>query len=307
MKRVILTGGTGYVGCHLTDALARRSVDMVVLARKSAPQEAKEFVRSRGAVVREVDYASGGNLSAEFRGCDVWFHLIGSIQRSRHDSFDHRHRELTASLVAQARRCGVGKVVFLTALGTSVHASNAYHRTKGEAECEVVQSGLPYALIRPSLICGRVVGPRNSKLVMRYVRMIRERGRVVVLGNGRNLIQPIDIRDLAECMIRAAEQKVNDVAIYELGGSEHVEFQEFVHRLAKALGKTVAIRHFPLWLAGTVARLLEVFQETPVLTREQVALVRENNICALDSVERQFGFRPRSLDSSLATYGEDGR
>ena len=305
VKRAIVTGGTGFVGCHVIDALATRSVEAVALARKEAPAAAKEYIRSRGTVVHEVEFGGGEDFCALFTGADVWFHLIGSIQRARSDSFDRRHRELTARLVAQAKRAKVGRVIFLTALGTSAGATNAYHRSKWEAEREVVGWGVPGARVRPSLICGRAVGPRGSKLILKYVRMIRDGGKAVVIGNGRALIQPLDVRDLVECMIRAAERENKNMAIVELGGPEQVEFQDFVRRLAKAMGRAVKIAHFPVWLAAIVARVLELIQDRPAVTREQVVLSQMDNICPLDSVERQFGFRPRSLDESLAAYAEN--
>jgi NADH dehydrogenase len=304
MNRVIVTGGTGYVGCHLIDALSRRSTEVAALARRAAPDEAKQFVRSLGAIVHEVDFESGEDLSPKFAGAKVWIHLIGSIQRSRSDSFEHRHRELTARLVAQAKRAGIGRVVFLTALGTSANAGNDYHRTKWEAEQEVIRAGMAGAFVRPGLICGRVVGPRVSKLVQKYIHMIREKGKATVLGEGRNLAQPMDVRDVARCLIEAAERENKEMAAHDIGGSERVEFQEFVRRLARAMGREVEIAHFPVWLAAIVARVLELVQDKPFLTREQVILSQVDTVCPLDSVERQFGFRPRPLAESLATYGE---
>ncbi len=284
------------------DALAHRSVEMVVVARPTTLADAREFIHSRGAATHIVDYARGGEVREAFRGCDIWFHLIGSIQRLRKDPFEWRHREVTARLVAAARKERVERVVFLTALGTSSRANNIYHRTKWEAEREVLQSGLAGALVRPSLIVGRSVGPRDSKLVMRYIRMMRERGRAVVLGHGSNRIQPIDVRDLVECMIKAAERENRNVAVYELGGPEPLAFREFVRRLGQAIGQHVPIRSLPLWLAALAARWYEWTREAPPVTREQVALCRVDNVCAPDSVERQFGFAARPLDESLATY-----
>jgi NADH dehydrogenase len=307
LGRVIVTGGTGYVGCHLVDALVRRSVPTTVIARTTTPTDAKEFVRSAGATVREVDYAAQPDLSADFAACSTWFHLIGSVARLRHDSFEHRHRVLTERLVDQATRAGVGRMVMLTALGTSAEANNAYHRTKAEAERVVVESGIAAAIVRPGLICGRAVGPRNSKLVQRYIDMIRGRGRVLILGDGRNRVQPIDVRDAAECMIRAAEKAATGVAAFDVSGPEPMAFREFVGRLAEALGQRARTRHVPLWLAGLGARALEVVQEAPALTREQVALARIDNTCPTDSVERAFGFRPRGVDESLRTYSDVGR
>lgn len=307
MMKAIITGGTGYVGCHLVDALAWRGVETVVLARTTAPEEAKAFVRSRSAVIREIDFQASQNVSDAFVGGWVWFHLIGSVARLRHDSFDYRHRRVTEILMGAARRAGVNRVVFLTALGTSAQARNEYHRTKWEAEREMIRSGIAGAIVRPSLICGRTVGPRNSKLVELYIRMIRESRRAVVLGNGRNRIQPIDVRDLAECMIRAGESGGEGVSVHDIGGPDAVEFRQFVRLLARALGVQVRIRTVPLWAAGIVARLLEFVQDAPAISREQVALMREDNICAIDSVERQFGFKPRALRESLATYGESQR
>jgi len=306
--RVVVTGGTGYVGCHLIDALARRSVEVLAPARATTPPEAKEFLRSRGAEVREVDFDRPSDLAELFRGRPVWFHLVGSVARLRGDSFEHRHRVITARLVEQAKRAGVERVVFLSALGSGPDARNAYHRTKWEAEQEIVRSGIAGAIVRPSLICGRVVGPRDSKLVRRYIEMIRKRGRALVLGAGRNRIQPVDVRDLVECMVRAAERREDGVAAFDLGGPDQVTFDEFIGRLARALGREAKIVHIPMWIAAAAARILEPIQAAPAITRETVALMRSDNICARDSIERSFGFRPRDLDETLGTYaGESAR
>jgi NADH dehydrogenase len=257
--------------------------------------------------VDEVDFEGNEDVSSRFAGCQVWFHLIGSIQRSRSDSFEHRHRELTARLAAQARKAGIPRVVFLTALRPAAGADNAYHQSKLEAEREMTQAGIPGAIVRPGLICGRVVGPRVSKLVQKYIRMITEKGKATVLGAGDSLVQPLDVRDMARCLIEAGKRENKDLAIYDIGGPEQVEFREFVRRLAAAMGREVEISHFPVKLAAVIARIVELFQDKPFITREQVILSQADTICARDSVERQFGFKPRSLAESLKTYGEGGR
>ena len=107
--KILVTGGTGFVGTHLVNALARRGHDVAVLARN--PDSARNrynrpVERVRGNVL------DGPSLAAALQGRDAVIHLVGIIHEQGAQTFDRMHRQAAENVVAAARDAGVPRSVF---------------------------------------------------------------------------------------------------------------------------------------------------------------------------------------------------
>src|SRR6185369_16387947 len=114
-----------------------------------------------------------GALVEALTGCAVVVHLIGSIAPRKGERLEDLHGNQTRNLAQAAQAAGISKLVQVTALGTSENARNGYHATKWQAEQYVRNSKCKFVILRPSLIIGRQVGNRDSKLVTRYFDLIQ--------------------------------------------------------------------------------------------------------------------------------------
>lgn len=301
--RVAVDGATGYVGNHTVAELKAQGFDVVCLVHAGAREKDVAFLKSLGAQTAVVSLDSDNDeLKNALRSCTHAIHLIGSIAPKKGETLSDLHAKQTASLVKAAQAVGVRKLIQVTALGSAENAVSEYHRTKWQAEQHVRQSGLSWIIYRPSLIIGKTVGNRNSKLVSRYMELIDTRPRVPVIGGGSNRVQPIFVMDLAKSIAKAISEDQFDNKEYELGGPESLSMREFIERLIKLKGTKKTIAPIPWFAANILAAGCELVQNVPLVSRDQVKLSQQDNVCADNALDKVFGIIPTPIDDALATY-----
>lgn len=303
---IAVDGATGYLGSHLVAHLCRNGHAVRALVHAGAKTADVDFLRSCGAEIVEasLDQNSPALVQALI-GCPVVVHLIGSIAPRKGERLEDLHGGQTRSLAEAAKTAGVSKIVQVTALGTSQHSKNAYHSTKWQAEQHIRNSGCRYVILRPSLIIGRLTGNRDSKVVSRYFELIRTRPAVPVIGGGTNKVQPVFVGDLVKALETAISTSDKDDAIYEIGGAEVIAMRDFVAKLIKLSDSNKQIRGIPVFAANIAAAVMEKVQNVPLISKDQVKLSTEDNICRDNALSTTFGITPTTLDQALNTYRSD--
>lgn len=303
---IAIDGATGYLGNHLVAGLRGAGYQVKALVHPGARQKDLEFLRECGAQVVSVSLEKADSaLQNALSGCKVAVHLIGSIAPRKGERLEDLHGSQTRNLAESCKAAGVSKIVQVTTLGSSATATNSYQATKWQAEEFVRSSGCKFVILRPSLIIGKQAGNRDSKLVMRYFDLIRKRPAVPVIGGGTNRIQPVFIGDLVGALTRAICTSRFDSGVYEIGGGEVLTMRQFVEKLIALSGASKQIRTVPLFAAGIAAAFCESFQDVPLVTRDQIKLSSEDNICRDNALSKVFGVHPTSVDAALKTYVEN--
>jgi uncharacterized protein YbjT (DUF2867 family) len=300
---VAVDGATGYLGNHLIARLREDGCPVRAIAHSAARSSDLEFLRSSGAEVHSADLKSGNpDLQSALQGVSTVVHLIGSIAPKKGEKLIDLHAGQTAALIEAAKSAGVPKIVLVTALGTRDGAVSNYHKTKSAAEQVVTASGMQYVILRPSLIVGRQVGNRDSKLVARYIELIKTRPSVPLIGGGLNKVQPVFIGDLVEALVRSIQTNNYNGRVLEIGGTETVSIKSIVERLMRVIGiskRTVAL---PPILANVIGSICEAIQPVPLVSRDQVTMSSEDNLCTNNALTTVFGITPTSLEDALKTY-----
>ncbi|MCL6517866.1 NAD-dependent epimerase/dehydratase family protein [Alicyclobacillus sp.] len=270
--RVFVTGGTGYVGVPVVDALVRAGHEVVVLERAGSirPIQRPDVARVTG------DVTDHDALRHGMRGCDAVVHLVGIIREfpRRGVTMQRMHVDATEAVLAAAQAAGVSRVVHMSALGARPDAVSSYHRTKWMAEELVRSSGLPYTIFRPSVIFGR--GGPGPQFVGQLADLVRSAPVVPVIGDGRFALQPVAVATVAEAIVQAVHEP-RDTA-YELGGPDVITYLEILRRIADALGKPLRTVRVPVVLMRGVVPLLERLPSFPI-TRDQLTMLLEGNVC----------------------------
>lgn len=313
-KPVLIDGATGYLGSHLACRLVKQG-PVRALVHSRAASEDVELLRSNGVEVYSGDFcagaaqtkASSGEIASAFKGCGTAIHLIGSIAPKKGQSLADLHEGQTRDFVQYCKQTGVDRIVMVTALGTAPGARSAYHSTKWQAE-EIVRScGIASVILRPSLLVGRQVGNRDSKLVKRLRTMIESRNMVPVIEGGRNKLQPLFIGDLVEAMVRIVKMSEPEFAAIagralELGGPQPVSMKEIVTALMKSIGSEKPIVSLPANLAFFLASLCQLMQDVPLVSKDQVTMSLADNVCSENHLATVLGVHPVSLQEALASY-----
>ena len=304
---VAIDGATGYVGNHLAACLVDSGFNVRCIVHPGAKERDIAFLKSIGTEVfaASLDSADPG-LTTALTGCDVAVHLIGSIAPKKGERLEDLHGAQSAALIVACKASGVAKIVMVTALGTACDAMSSYHRTKWQSEENVRKSGLQFVIVRPSLIIGRLVGQRDSKLIARYTELIRTRPAVPVIGGGGNKIQPVFVGDLAAAIQKFIESSQFDGQTLEIGGAEILTMKQFVEKLIASQGSHKKVRGVPLFAAGLMAAVCETVQDVPTVSRDQVKLSVQDNVCKANALPNLLGAEPTSVDQALLTYNGAG-
>ncbi|MDP3507423.1 MAG: NAD-dependent epimerase/dehydratase family protein [Candidatus Melainabacteria bacterium] len=319
---VLVDGASGYLGNHVVAALLNRGLVVHALVRPQVADSDREFLQESGAQVFAVDLApfqsemapgQRRKLEEAFSGVSHAVHLIGSIAPAKAENFMQLHQEQSrafASWCVRARDvAGFVRAAMVTALGADQNAASDYLRSKREGELallsELEPAKIASSIFRPSLIVGRAVGRRDSKIVKRYRQLARTRPFVPLVNGGRNLVQPVFVTDLAEAIVeRLCHQSIADFTseTFEIGGAQPVAMREVVEGLMAAIKVRKSFVEIPLPLALMAANLMQRIQDVPLLSADQVRMTSFDNICTDNALSKIINHSPTSLADALATY-----
>ena len=264
--RILVTGGTGFVGPKIVHALRAERHDVRALARR--PERASRLT-NWGVEVVQGDVTDPASLAAAVDGCTHVVHLVAIIKGRPQDFHDVMTRG-TEHVVAAAKQAGVQQFVLMSALGTSPASAAPvpYYAAKLAMEETVAESGLEHTIFRPSFIFGSDGGALRT-----FMRQVKLSPLVPVIGPGTQRVQPIWVEDVAEYFAGAIDKPEAANRVFELGGPDTVDWNGLYTTIAHVLGKRRKLLHVPFAIARAGAALTEWIPGAP-LTTDQVAMLQ---------------------------------
>ncbi len=310
IKRVLLTGATGFVGRHVLRELVHRGYEAVCLVRRRDRLKSvtQELDQTRIAGI-EGSLFDKGALKEAANQCDAVIHLVGVIfeKRLAGQTFERVHREGTMNVVEAAADGNIRRLIHMSALGARADAPSRYHRTKFSGEQCVRASGLDWTIFQPSVIHGfdgefmELMKTFASRLVPPVIPYF---------GSGENKLQPVSVKDVAHCFVESLRRPETIGQTYQLGGPREYSWKglfEVCGRLIPGAKRWKPMVSQPVAVAKLVARTV---MKTPLVPGnlkfnvDQVLMSQEDSVCDVGPVEQAFGIRMRDFESELARYGE---
>ena len=203
---VVVTGATGFLGRRVVRELVDRRHQVRCLVH--VPGRERIFDH-REVEVHYGNVLDSGSLTAAFYNAEAVVHLVAIIRPTRRLTFDLVNRQGAANVAAAAREAGSRQFQYVSALGAASDQSYSYFYSKWQAEQEVVNSGLPYTIIRPGVLFGQ-----GDEFITALAMLVRLFPLTPVFGSGDNRLQPIAAEDLARCIAISLERN-------ELRGTHH--------------------------------------------------------------------------------------
>jgi uncharacterized protein YbjT (DUF2867 family) len=311
---VVIDGASGYMGSHITAELRQLGYTVRCVVRLKSSEEDLRLLEKTGAEVYRANLGAPDSqevLKKAFTGAGCAIHTIGTVAPRRGETLSDLHIHQTASFVLTCERNKVGKMIMISSLGTRAGATANYHQTKWLAEEILRKQQIPYLILRPAFVVGKVFGRRNSKLVDRYLKLIKEKSVVPLIAGGGNLIQPIFISDLVKAVVEGVSRPASDPDVFsrtlDIAGPEQMTMRQFVERLAlEVVGQKRDFKTISPALANIAAVFCELAQDVPMVSADQVKLAQENNVCLDNALEAVFQIKPTDLHTALLTYKDQG-
>jgi NADH dehydrogenase len=291
--RVLLTGGTGFVGPKVAHALRARGHDVRALVRD--PGSAGRL-STWGCELASGDVTDSESLRHAVEGMEAVVHLVAII-KGRPPDFERVMEEGTRELVVSAEAAGVRRFVLMSALGTSDENRELvpYFRAKWAMEQAVQTSNIEHVVFRPSFVFGR-----DGGVLPMFIRQVRWSPVTPVVGDGEGRLQPIWVDDVAEYFAEAVELPAAAGRTFELGGPEAVTWNQLYDRIRAVLGARRATLHLPVGLVRAAATVAERLPGAPI-TRDQLTMLVEggDQTCDVAPALETFSVRPVGLDDQI--------
>ncbi len=262
--KVLVTGGTGFVGGHLIEQLRRRGDHVRALVR---PGSDRGFVESLGADVAIGDLDDPDSLRAACEGCEVVYHaaarveIVGSEDEFQRTTVGGTTRMVRAANEARVRRfvhissCGVYHPRLLASAATVNELTETpepprwftYGRAKYRAEKAVrreIAEGRDWVIVR----LGYLYGPRNQ-IMRTYLEPALRKNIMTIVGDGENEMALVDVVDAVRAVARAGVTPDAVGKILIAGPNERVTQQQYFDALARGFGLPPITKTVPYWLA----------------------------------------------------------
>jgi NADH dehydrogenase len=271
--KVLVTGGTGFVGPKVVHALRARSHDVRALVRR--PERAKAL-QTWGCELAQGDVTDADSLRRAADGCEAVVHLVAIIKGARED-YDRIMVGGTESALAAAEDADARRFVLMSALGTNEQNRELvpYFRAKWAMEQAVAAAGLEHVVFRPSFVFGK-----DGGVLPMFVRQVKLSPVTPVVGDGTVRLQPIWVEDVASFFAQAVDTPGAAGRTFEIGGPEAVTWNELYDRIKKVLDVRRGTVHVPVGLVRAGAFIAEKLPGAPI-TRDQLTMLVEggDNVC----------------------------
>lgn len=286
----VVTGAFGYTGKYITRrllALGRR-----VKTLTGHPDRPNPFGAQVSVAPFRFDDPEA--MAASMRGATTLYNTYW-IRFPRGTLTFEQAVENSRALIRAAKRADVRRIVHISITNASADSPLPYFRGKGLVEQAVTESGLSYAILRPTVIFGL-----EDILINNIAWFLRRFPVFPVFGSGEYRVQPVFVEDVAVIAVDAGQQEMN--AIIDVVGPETYTFDALVRLIAQVVGSRARILHVPPGLAYGMAKLIGYAVGDVVITRDEIAGLMANLLVSEHPPTAATSFR-RWLEEHRAHIG----
>lgn len=325
--RLLVTGGTGFIGSHLGVEGRRRGAEVVVLGLTDRPEEQANagLLRGEGAVVISGSITDAALCAKAMQGVTHVFHLAVAMREGgkRDEFFERVNLEGTRHLLEAAVAVRVERFVYCSTIGIYGHRApgitregsplapgNIYERTKVAAEAMVREFGaahrLPIVILRPA----DVYGPRDQRLLKLFRGV--SRGRFPLFGRGDGRRHMVYVDDVVSAFFRACERDEAVGADMIVAGPAICTLRELIQTVQRTAGVARYGRRLPLApmlaVAGVVEDICRVLRLDPPIYRRRMDFFRTDSEFDTSRARRLLGWAPQvGLEDGVKRTYDDYR
>ncbi len=322
--RVLVTGGSGFLGSWVAELLSKRGDDVRALVRRTS--NTKHLKTLARVELAEGTVEDAGSVDEAARGVDAIVHCAGLVKARNEDELRRVNVDGARNLAAAAKKHGVRRFVHVSSLeatGPSAEGAvpsvdqerpvTAYGRSKLAGEKAVLESKdhVHAVVLRP----GAIYGPRDVEILEAFKSI--KRGLMPTIDGGRARGSFVWGPDCAGACLRALEADVPSGSVYFVAdGGPAVTQREFLEMIEEALGRRALVRmSLPKGLLKTVALGVEAYGKASgkavMLTREKADMLLQHFVCDSSRTQKELGWKPEvplrdGVRRAVVWYRENG-
>ena len=301
-KLVTIFGGSGFLGRHITRALARQGHRIRVAVRRPDLAGHVQPLGTPGQIMPvQANLRYPESVEAACAGADVVINLVGVLYSSGAQTFSALHAHGARVVARAARNAGVAQFIQMSAIGSDEASESEYARTKAEGEAVAREEFPGAAIIRPSI----VFGPEDN-FFNQFAAMARFSPVLPLIGGGETRFQPVFVGDVAAAVAKLVATGEPSGKTWEFGGPAQKSFRELLAYVLEVTGRKRLLIPVPFGIARIMGTVLGMLP-SPLLTADQVDLLKTDNVVSQAAVAegrtlQGLGIEPEPVEAIVPGY-----
>ena len=270
MKKVFITGSTGFVGSEIIKLLINEDYKIYALVRNKG-----KLLSDKNIIEVEGDILNPQTYEDILKECDILINLIGIIREfpKKNITFHNLHVKSVENLLKISKNSKIKKIIHMSANGARKDAVTIYHKTKYQGEQLVKNSGICYTVFKASVIYGP-----NDEFINMLAGFMSKAPVFSYFGDGKQLLQPVSVEEIAEIFVKSISNKITDNQTYTICGNRVLTYKEILQLILKIKNTKKILLPVPIFIVKVMTSLLGGFDDFP-LTKEQLIMLLEGNTC----------------------------
>lgn len=274
-QRILVLGGSGFVGRHVCEHLVRAGYRVTVPTRHLSRASAVQHLP--GLTVLRAQVHDEATLARLVHGHDAVVNLIavlhGDAQR-----FEQVHVQLPQRIASAMQAAGVQRLVHVSALGADAQGPSMYQRSKARGEAVLQAAKLELSVLRPSVIFGA-----EDRFLNLFADLQQVAPFVPLAGSGTRF-QPVWVNDVAAAVVRCLQERRTIGQTYEVCGPEVFTLAELVRHAGRWAGVNAGqgrpMVPLPRWVGWLQALAMEMLPGEPLMSRDNLASMKVDNVAS---------------------------
>lgn len=294
MKKVLVLGGSGFVGRHVCEQLNRLGIRATVPTRRAV--NAKKVQTLPMVDVLEGNVHDAATLERWVEGHDAVVNLVAILHGSARQ-FDAVHVQLPKQLAQAMQGQGVKRLVHVSALGASTDAASHYQRSKAMGEATLQAAGLDLTVLRPSVIFG--ADDRFLNLFAKMQAVLP----VVPLAGAQTQFQPVWVGNVAEAVVACLQHAQTVGRTYECVGPDVFSLADLVRLSGQLSGNPRPVFGLPRAIAYFQALFLQSLPGEPLMSTDNLRSMEVDNVASGQyPTQADLGIVAQALPAEAARY-----
>src|SRR5829696_2588185 len=277
--KIAVTGAFSYSGKYITKRLLERGEEVITLT--GHPNRPDPFEGKVKAYPLDFDEAG---MTRSLQGVDVLVNTYW-VRFDKGENTQPRAVENTRKLVNAAKAAGVKRIVHISIANPSADSHLPYYWGKAANEKAVIESGIPYAILRPTVL----VGGGEDILINNIAFLLRHFPFFFIPGDGSYRIQPVHVEDLADLAVEGVYSK--ESYVIDAVGPDSYTFKDLVKMVGEKIGAKRPLISIPPRLALFAAQFLSLFMKDVILTPEEVNGLMGNLLVSKEPARAKTAFK----------------
>ncbi len=297
MKKILITGATGFVGIHLIEKIVDKNYSIrVFVKKKDIPDFEKNLEKIKKLDVEIVygDLREKKSLLKVLEDIDIVVHLAAIIRSTNKKEFYDVNVKGTKNLIDACKANKIRRIIVTSTIAAYRPHKGCYGKTKEIADNLFLKADIDLTILIPPLIYGK--GSQGFKKIIKYIKKFPFF--ILLIGSGNHLQQPAYVDDVVNAILNCIENDKSIGKSYWVGGKEAITFNKFIDVVCEGMEIRKIKIHTPVFICKIIAIIFERFGFN-ILTRREINSINQNTNIDNSKAIKEIRYNPISLDKAI--------